>query len=318
MKNNKSTYLLILILLLGLSLLLYPTISEYWNSLHSSQAIAGYSEKVASLDKEDYGHIWEDAHIFNEGIHKRSNVFSLDDAEKEIYNKTLNLTGNGIMGYIEIPEIDCILPIYHGTSDTVLQIAVGHLEWTSLPVGGESTHCVLSGHRGLPSAKLFTDLDKVEEGRQNWVKTLDGFYKDFSKSLEKAQALLDGTKIKLPEEETDEICELCGRNMIVKSGRFGKFLACPGFPECKNTKKIVKKTEGNCARCGSKMLIKKSKNGKSFYGCEKYPECNFMTWDEPIGDVCPKCGATLFRKKGKAGKLYCAKDGCGFERGLKG
>ena len=106
--------------------------------------------------------------------------------------------------------------------------------------------------------------------------------------------------------------------MIVKSGRFGKFLACPGFPECKNTKKIVKKTEGNCARCGSKMLIKKSKNGKSFYGCEKYPECNFMTWDEPIGDVCPKCGATLFRKKGKAGKLYCAKDGCGFERGLKG
>jgi len=168
------------------------------------------------------------------------------------------------------------------------------------------------------TAKMEKDLDKVEEGRQNWVKTLDSFYKDFSKSLAKAETLLDGTKIPLPEEETDEVCELCGRNMVVKSGRFGKFLACPGFPECKNTKKIVKKTDGNCARCGSKMLIKKSKNGKSFYGCEKYPECNFMTWDEPIGDLCPKCGATLFRKKGKAGKLYCAKEGCGFERGLKG
>lgn len=168
------------------------------------------------------------------------------------------------------------------------------------------------------TAKMEKDLDKVEEGRQNWVKTLDGFYKDFSKNLENAEKQLDGTKIKLPEEETDEVCELCGRKMVVKSGRFGKFLACPGFPECKNTKKIVKKTEGNCPRCGGKMLVKKSKNGKSFYGCEKYPECNFMTWDEPIGDLCPKCGATLFRKKGKAGKLYCAKEGCGYERGLKG
>ncbi len=168
------------------------------------------------------------------------------------------------------------------------------------------------------TAKMEKDLDKVEEGKQNWVKTLDSFYKDFSKSLDKAEKQLDGTKIKLPEEETDEVCELCGRKMVVKSGRFGKFLACPGFPECKNTKKIVKKAEGNCPRCGAKMLIKKSKNGKSFYGCEKYPECNFMSWDEPVSDLCPKCGATLFRKKGKAGKLYCAKEGCGYERSLKG
>ena len=167
------------------------------------------------------------------------------------------------------------------------------------------------------TAKMEKDLDKVEEGKQNWVKTLDSFYKDFSKSLDKAEKQLDGTKIKLPEEETDEVCELCGRKMVVKSGRFGKFLACPGFPECKNTKKIVKKAEGNCPRCGAKMLIKKSKNGKSFYGCEKYPECNFMSWDEPVSDLCPKCGATLFRKKGKAGKLYCAKEGCGFTKPIE-
>ena len=173
MKNNKSTYLLILILLLGLSLLLYPTIGEYWNSLHSSRAIASYSEKVSSLDKEDYEHLWDAARSFNEGIHKRINIFTLDDAEKETYNKTLNLTGNGIMGYVEIPEIDSVLPIYHGTADAVLQIAVGHLEWTSLPVGGESSHCVLSGHRGLPSAKLFTDLDKIVEGDVFILRVLD-------------------------------------------------------------------------------------------------------------------------------------------------
>ena len=173
MKNNKSTYLLILILLLGLSLLLYPTVSEYWNSLHSSRAIAGYSEKVASLDKEDYEHFWQAARDFNDGILKRINVFVLEETEKESYNQALNLTGNGIMGYVEIPEIDSVLPIYHGTDEAVLQIAVGHLEWTSLPVGGEGTHCVLSGHRGLPSAKLFTDLDKIVEGDVFILRVLD-------------------------------------------------------------------------------------------------------------------------------------------------
>ena len=106
MKKNMSTYLLILVLLLGLSLLLYPTVSEYWNSLHSSRAIANYSEKVSSLDKEDYEHLWEAARVFNEGIQKRINVFALDDGEKETYNRTLNLTGNGIMGYVEVPKIN--------------------------------------------------------------------------------------------------------------------------------------------------------------------------------------------------------------------
>ena len=173
MKSNKSTYLLILILILGLSLLLYPTVSEYWNSLHSSRAIASYSEKVSSLDKEDYEHLWAAAREFNDNITKRINVFRLEDEEKTLYNRTLNLTGNGIMGYIEIPEIGSVLPIYHGTDEAVLQIAVGHLEWTSLPVGGEGTHCVLSGHRGLPSAKLFTDLDKITEGDVFILRVLD-------------------------------------------------------------------------------------------------------------------------------------------------
>lgn len=173
MKKNMSTYLLILVLVLGLSLLLYPTVSDYWNSLHSSQAIASYSEKVSSLNEEDYEHLWNDAQEFNKRIPKRTNVFRLEDAEKVNYRRTLNLTGNGIMGYVEIPEINCVLPIYHGTDEAVLQIAVGHLEWTSLPTGGEGTHCVLSGHRGLPSAKLFTDLDKITEGDVFILRVLD-------------------------------------------------------------------------------------------------------------------------------------------------
>ncbi len=168
------------------------------------------------------------------------------------------------------------------------------------------------------TAKMEKDLDKVEEGKQNWVKTLDSFYKDFAVTLEKAQKELDdGIKIKLPEEETDEVCELCGRKMVVKSGRFGKFLACPGFPECKNTKKIVKKTDGICPRCGGKIVVKRSKNGKTFYGCEKYPECEFMTWDEPVPDTCPKCGGSLLHKKGRNAKLYCANEKCSYERSLK-
>ena len=164
MKKNKSTYLLILILLAGLSLLLYPTVSEYWNSFHSSRAIAGYSEIVSSLDQNNYDQLWQDAYDFNSSITQRDNVYLLSDEDKQQYWQALNLSGNGIMGYVEIPEINSTLPIYHGTDKAVLQIAVGHLEWTSLPVGGEGTHCVLSGHRGLPSAKLFSDLDKVAEG----------------------------------------------------------------------------------------------------------------------------------------------------------
>ncbi|MDD2956048.1 MAG: type I DNA topoisomerase [Oscillospiraceae bacterium] len=167
------------------------------------------------------------------------------------------------------------------------------------------------------TAQMEKRLDQVEEGKEDWVKTLGVFYDDFAKTLETAEKNMDGTRVKVPDEETDVVCELCGRKMVIKIGRFGKFLACPGFPECKNTKKIVQETGGLCPLCGGKVLAKKSKTGKSYFGCEKNPSCGFMTWDTPMNEPCPKCGATLFKKKGRAGKIYCAKEGCDYERGLK-
>lgn len=164
MKKHGSTIFLFLILLIGLSLLLYPSFSNWWNSFHQSRAISTYSQEVANIDNEKYEEIWGEAWEYNQSLVDRGNHFILTDEQKEQYELQLNISGNGIMGYIEIPKIDVILPIYHGTSESVLQIAVGHLDWTSLPVGGESSHCVLSGHRGLPSARLFTDLDQMEEG----------------------------------------------------------------------------------------------------------------------------------------------------------
>ncbi|MBC8569253.1 type I DNA topoisomerase [Zongyangia hominis] len=167
------------------------------------------------------------------------------------------------------------------------------------------------------TAKMEKDLDRVELGKANWVKTLDHFYKDFAKTLEAAEKTLDGTKIKVPDEETDVVCELCGRKMVIKNGRYGKFLACPGFPECRNTKKIVQETPGVCPICKGKVLAKKSKNGKSYFGCENNPKCSFMTWDEPLAEKCPKCDASLFKKRGKNGKIYCGNENCDYERGLK-
>lgn len=172
-KDNYITLLLFLILLAGLSLLLYPSVSDYWNSLHQTRAIATYAEEVANLNQDQYDEIWAAAESYNASLADRVNAYQLSDAQKEEYQQLLNVSGLGIMGYIEIPEIDVSLPIYHGTEDTVLQVAVGHLEWTSLPVGGESTHCVLSGHRGLPSAKLFTNLDKLREGDTFLLRVLD-------------------------------------------------------------------------------------------------------------------------------------------------
>ena len=172
-KGNYITILLVLILLVGLSLLLYPSVSDYWNSLHQTKAIATYAEEVANLNQDQYGEIWAAAESYNASLADRDNAYLLSDAQKEEYERLLNVSGLGIMGYIEIPSIDCSLPIYHGTEESVLQIAVGHLEWSSLPVGGVSTHCVLSGHRGLPSAKLFTNLDKLQTGDIFMLRVLD-------------------------------------------------------------------------------------------------------------------------------------------------
>ena len=172
-KGNFTTLLLILVLLAGLSLLLYPSVSDYWNSFHETRAIATYAEEVANLNQDQYDEIWAAAESYNASLTDRVNAYLLSDAQKEEYQQLLNVSGLGVMGYIEIPSIDCSLPIYHGTEESVLQIAVGHLEWSSLPVGGESTHCVLSGHRGLPSAKLFTNLDKLQTGDIFMLRVLD-------------------------------------------------------------------------------------------------------------------------------------------------
>ncbi|MGN0616172.1 type I DNA topoisomerase [Ruminococcus flavefaciens] len=167
------------------------------------------------------------------------------------------------------------------------------------------------------TAEMENNLDEVEHGEKDWVSTLREFYDDFSETLKKAEEAMDGKRVKVPDEETDVVCELCGRNMVIKYSKYGKFLACPGFPECKNTKKIVTETEGSCPRCGKKMLLKKSKKGRSFYGCEGFPDCSFMTWNVPTKELCPQCGKSLFMKGGKSGKLVCESEGCGYERELK-
>ena len=172
-KNKRTTVLLVVLLLAGLSLLLYPTVSDYWNSFHQTRAIASYAETVAELDNTQYDALWEAAQRYNEALARRNSAFILSEAQKKEYESLLDVSGLGVMGYVEIPEINCSLPIYHGTEESVLQIAVGHIEWSSLPVGGESSHCVISGHRGLPSAKLFTNLDKLIEGDTFMLRVLD-------------------------------------------------------------------------------------------------------------------------------------------------
>lgn len=173
MKKHLPTIFLILIFCIGLSLLLYPTVSDYWNSLHQSRAIASYVDAVAELDNDTYEGILANAREYNEKLAENGNDWILTEKQKKEYDKLLNIGDTGIMSYIEIPSIGCSLPIYHGTDEAVLQIAIGHIEGSSLPVGGESTHCVLSGHRGLPRAKLFTDLDKLKEGDIFMLRTLD-------------------------------------------------------------------------------------------------------------------------------------------------
>lgn len=201
MSKKLSNIFLILTLIVGLSLLLYPSFSDYWNSLHQSRAIANYAEEVANLNAEKYAEMWEATEQYNQDLLKRENVYYLTDELKERYVDLHNISGNGVIGYIEIPEIKVSYPIYHGTEESVLQIAVGHLEWTSLPGGGEGTHCVLSGHRGLPSAKLFTDLDKLEKGDIFMLKVLDQVF-----TYEMDQAVI------VEPNDTDELLVVPGED----------------------------------------------------------------------------------------------------------
>ena len=168
MKKKKSgilvTVIVVLIFLAGLSLLLYPTVSNYWNSLHQSQAITSYDEEVNRLQQEEYQRIWEEAEAYNRSLLSRPNSFALTEEQALAYSQVLSPGGTDVMAYLEIPVIGVTLPIRHGTENDVLAKAVGHLEWSSLPVGGESTHCVLSGHRGLPSSELLTNIDHLEKG----------------------------------------------------------------------------------------------------------------------------------------------------------
>ncbi len=174
MKKHLSTFLFSIALFAGLALLLYPTFSDWWNSFHQSRAITDYTQEIANMDDAKYEQFLREAREYNEALTKRIGArFMLSEEELLEYNAVLDVSGTGIMGYIEIPVLQTKLAVYHGTGDAVLASGVGHIEGSSLPVGGESTHCVLSGHRGLPSAKLFTNLDQLVEGDLFLLHTLD-------------------------------------------------------------------------------------------------------------------------------------------------
>lgn len=190
MKKKLTNLLLVLVLLAGAAILIYPTFSDYWNSFHQSQAITGYSDMVSHMNEADYERVWQEAVAYNQEMAGKAIPYAFSEEDWEAYEAQLDVGGSGIMGYIEIPKISVSLPIYHGTEESVLQIAVGHIESSSLPVGGASSHCILSGHRGLPSARLFTDLDQLGEGDYFQLKILN----------ETLTYEVDQIRIVLPEE----------------------------------------------------------------------------------------------------------------------
>lgn len=163
-KGRVPEILFTCLLLLGIGIALYPFVSDWWNDQHQTQAIATYQQAVAETPAEDLQAAWDEAVAYNQSLPTGLGRFNLTDEERTRYEATLDVTGTGIMGYVEIPKINVNLPIYHGTDDTVLQVAIGHIPGSSLPVGGTGTHCVISGHRGLPSARLFSDIDQLREG----------------------------------------------------------------------------------------------------------------------------------------------------------
>ena len=161
------------------------------------------------------------------------------------------------------------------------------------------------------TARMENELDSVEKGEKPWKNVLHEFYEPFKQSLENAEKALEGERIKVPDEESDEICDVCGKRMVIKSGRFGRFLACPGYPECTFTKPLVVEMPGRCPKCGSRILKRTSKKGYTYYACEKGQECGFMTWDVPVADNCPECGQTMFKKSGRGFKKpFCINESC--------
>lgn len=204
-KRHLSTILLVLMLITGVSLLIYPSFSNWWNSFHQSRAVASYTEMVAHINDDEYGQILENAERYNKDIGDKGLKWQLTDQEKEQYEKQLDISGNGIMAYIEIPRINIVLPVYHGTDESVLQTAIGHLEGTSLPVGGENSHCVLSGHRGLPSARLFTDLDRLTVGDTFVLNVLDEV---LTYEVDRIRIVLPSDLSELMIEEGKDFCTL--------------------------------------------------------------------------------------------------------------
>ena len=203
--NSMTTLFLILMLFAGLSLLLYPTVSNYWNSLHQSRAIAAYVEQVAQTDNETFDQLRGQARAYNRTLVGKAYRYDMTRQEREEYLELLNVSENGIIGYIEIPDIHCELPIYHGTDANALQVGVGHIEGSSLPVGGESTHCAISGHRGLPSAKLFSDLDKLTVGDRFILRVLDD---TLTYEVDQIHTVLPGEMDELEIVEGEDYCTL--------------------------------------------------------------------------------------------------------------
>lgn len=204
-KSSFVTAILIVALLIGALLLLYPTISDYWNSFHQSRAIASYAEQVADLDDNAYEQVWAEAYAYNKTLDNNTSRFVMTEEQKETYEALLNVADNGVMGYIEIPKIKCNLPIYHGTDEAILQIAIGHVQGSSLPVGGNDSHCVLSGHRGLPSAKLFSDLDQLIDGDVFLLRVLD---ETLTYEVDQIRTVLPNELDNLAIEEGKDYCTL--------------------------------------------------------------------------------------------------------------
>jgi len=204
-KGSITNLILILVLLLGLSLLLYPSFSDYWNSKRQSYAVASYIESVSNMSQNQYKDMWNAAKKYNKSLLKRKNEYALDDRQKELYNSLLSINGNPILGYVDIPTIGVYLPIYHGTGEAALQVALGHIEWSSLPTGGKSTHCAVSGHRGLPSARLLTDLDQLVVGDYFVVNVLD---KMFTYEVDQIRIVLPHEVEDLTIQEGKDLCTL--------------------------------------------------------------------------------------------------------------